>query len=93
VLRMVAGDGEADLHVCFKAAVGSEHHEGGRLEGVLRWQQDAAVVDATLWSKTHNMAISDSRGQVVGSGRNSSVSEGRPLRVCGNAATRRGFRV
>lgn len=49
MLRVVGGDGQADLHAGFEAAVGGEHHKGWRLEGVIRRQQDAAVVDATLW--------------------------------------------
>ena len=36
------------LDASLKAAVGGEHDEGRRLEGVLRWQQDAPVVDAAL---------------------------------------------
>lgn len=48
VLGVVRGDGQADLGVGLKAAVGREHQEAGRLEGVLWREQDAPMVDATL---------------------------------------------
>lgn len=48
MLRVVRGDGQADLGVCLKAAIGREHEEAGRLERVLWRQQDAPMVDATL---------------------------------------------
>lgn len=40
--------GPAHLDAGLEAAVGGEHDEGGRLEGVLRGQQDAAVIQAAL---------------------------------------------
>lgn len=43
---MVAGDGEADFAVDFEAAGRGEEAEGRGTERVLRWEGDAAVVDA-----------------------------------------------
>ena len=39
---------KAHLDACLKSAIGRQHQEGWRFEGVLRRQQYAAVVDATL---------------------------------------------
>lgn len=53
VLRVVAGDGQADLHIGLEAAAGGEHDKARGLEGVLGRQQDAAVVDAALHTGGH----------------------------------------
>ena len=38
----------AHLDACLKSAIGRQHQEGRWFEGVLRRQQYAAVIDATL---------------------------------------------
>ena len=48
MLRVVGGDGEADLGVGLEAPIGAEQQEARRLEGVLRRQEDAAMEDAAL---------------------------------------------
>ena len=45
-LGVVVGDGEAQLGVDREAAGGREEADRGRLEGVLRWEDQLAVVDA-----------------------------------------------
>ncbi len=45
---VVVGHAETELGVHGKAAVGREEADGGRLEWVLRWEDELAVVEASL---------------------------------------------
>ena len=61
VLGVVRGDGQADLGVGLEAAIGREHQEAGRLEGVLWREQDAPMVDATLNSCPFSAVVENGR--------------------------------
>jgi hypothetical protein len=46
----------ARLDARLKSAIGRQHQEGWRFERVLRRQQDAAMIDATLHGETRELA-------------------------------------
>lgn len=62
----MAGDGEADFAVDFEAAGRGEEAEGRGTERVLRWEGDAAVVDAVAVGGRRGPAESEVPFEEVG---------------------------
>lgn len=51
-LLMIACEADANLGIQLEAAVGSEHHDGGRAEGVLGGEQYTEMVESALELRT-----------------------------------------